>query len=91
MISSVPSGTVFFIRVPSDNTAALDLEGHELTVKEFYWVSGAGAGTTTNHLRSGKYSAARLSELGISRVEDSSPEKSGKIVVNRGKLTLTIR
>ena len=75
----------------SDNTAALDLEGHELTVKEFYWVSGAGAGTTTNHLRSGKYSAARLSELGISSVEDSSPEKSGKIVVNRGKLTLTIR
>ena len=75
----------------ADNTAALDLEGHELTVKEFYWVSGAGAGTTTNHLRSGKYSAARLSELGISSVEDSSPEKSGKIVVNRGKLTLTIR
>ena len=75
----------------ADNTAALDLEGHKLTVKEFYWVSGADAGTTTNHLRGGEYSAARLSELGISRVEDSSPEKSGKIVVNRGKLTLTIR
>lgn len=73
----------------ADDTVALDLEGHELFVREFYWVSNSGV--KTNRLWSGEYSAAQLSGLGVPGVEDSSSVKSGKVVVYRGKFTLSIR
>ena len=72
----------------ADGTAELDLEGHELIVKEFHWVSEAGA--ITNHLRVGEYSAEQLSGRGIS-VVDSSSGKNGRIIVRRGKLKISIR
>ena len=75
----------------ADSTAALDLEGHELTVSEFYWVTGSGAGMVTNRLRIGEYSARQLAELGISNVEDSSSRGSGKIIVRRGMTMLILR
>ena len=72
----------------ADDTAFLDLEGHALTLREFYWVTDSGA--VTNKLKSGTYSAAALAGLGAS-VEDSSSGGGGSVVIRRGNFVLKLR
>ncbi len=72
----------------ADDTAFLDLEGHALTLRGFYWVTDSGA--VTNKLKSGTYSAAALAGLGAS-VEDSSSGGGGSVVIRRDSLVLKLR
>ena len=57
----------------ADQTAALDLEGHKLTVNKLTGVDAEGA---TIKVRPGTYTAADLAKLGLA-VIDSSADENG--------------
>ena len=71
----------------ADDTAALDLEGHTLTLRDFFWVTDSGA--VTNKLRSGTYSCATLQPLVGECVMDTG--ESGSVVIQRDNLILKLR
>ena len=74
----------------SDLTAFLDLEGHILTVDEFFYAVDDGAGgIKLRSLGTGTHSAAAVAALGGTTVVDTSTGATGRIVV-RGRETLMI-
>lgn len=74
----------------ADDTAFLDLEGHVLTVDEFWYPADDGeGGTAMRRLGTGSHSAAALAALGATNVADSSAGATGRVVV-RGRETMLI-
>ena len=75
----------------ADGTAALDLEGHRLTLRDFFWVTDSGGSVVTNKLRSGTYSYNSLKSIVGDSIEDTSDGQSGSVVIQHGNLVLTLR
>jgi hypothetical protein len=74
----------------ADLTAILDLEGHTISVDEFFYAVDDGAGgLKIRHVGSGTHSAASLAALGVPTVCDSSSGATGRLVV-RGRETILI-
>ena len=74
----------------ADDTAFLDLEGHVLTVDEFWYPADDGeGGTAMRRLGTGSHSAAALAALGATNVADSSAGATGRVVV-RGRETIMV-
>ena len=74
----------------ADLTAFLDLEGHVLTVDDFFYLVDDGAGgLKRKRLGTGTHSAAALAALGVTNVVDTSSGATGRIVV-RGRATSMI-
>ena len=71
----------------ADGTAALDLEGHTLTLRDFFWVTDSGA--VTNKLRSGTYSCATLQPLVGECVMDTG--EGGSVVILQNNLIIRLR
>ena len=71
----------------ADETAALDLEGHTLMLRDFFWVTDSGA--VTNKLRSGTYSCATLQPLVGECVMDTG--EGGSVVILQNNLIIRLR
>lgn len=75
----------------ADGTAALDLEGHRLTLRDFFWVTDSGGSVVTNKLKAGTYSYNSLKSIVGDSIEDTSDGQSGSVVIQHGNLVLTLR
>ena len=74
----------------ADLVSFLDLEGHELSVDEFFYAVDDGAGgLKVRQVGTGSHSAAALAARGVPTVYDSSPGATGRLVV-RGRETIMI-
>ena len=75
----------------ADETAALDLEGHRLTLRDFFWVTGSDGSVVTNKLKAGTYSYNNLKSNVGNCIEDTSDRQSGSVVIQRDNLILKLR
>ena len=75
----------------ADETAALDLEGHRLTLRDFFWVTGSDGSVVTNKLKAGTYSYNNLKSNVGNCIEDTSAGQSGSVVIQRDNLILKLR
>lgn len=75
----------------ADGTAALDLEGHTLTLRDFFWVTGSDGSVVTNKLRAGTYSYNNLQSNVGDCIEDTSTGQSGFVVIQHDNLILRLR
>ena len=75
----------------ADLTAFLDLEGHVLTVDDFFYLVDDGAGgLKSKRLGTGTHSAAALAALGAN-VADTSAGATGRVVVRGRETSMILR
>ena len=76
----------------ADLVSFLDLEGHELSVGEFFYAVDDGAGgLKVRRVGTGTHSAAALAARGVPTVYDSSPGATGRLVVRARETMMILR
>ena len=73
----------------ADTDSGIDLEGHELTVRDFHYAEADGETIRIRHLSPGTYDWSALE--GYAWASDSSAEKTGRIVVHGAGTVFIVR